>query len=149
MNKINILNVIVASLFIVILFGITNILQMLGITIGFIVVAFIWSWIITPKFITKESDEILHPITQIENTLHITNIQKHYGKKFKLNLVEKCSCGSTLFRVYNEDTNKGTHIQFLCAKCNLKATGLEFNWKEQRKTGETTTARVQEVRNKQ
>lgn len=149
MIKINILNVVVASLFTIILFGFKNIFQIIGIFVGFIIISFIWSWLTNPKIITKESDESLHPITQMENTLHITNIQKHYGKNFEWNLIEKCDCGSTLFRIYNEDTDKGTYIQFICAKCNVKATGLEFNWKEQQKTGETTTARVQEVKNKQ
>lgn len=149
MIKINIFNVIVASLFITILFGFTNVFQIIGVFIGFVIISFIWAWLTNPKIITKESDEILHPITQIENTLHITNIQKHYGKKFKLNLVEKCDCGSTLFRIYNEDTDRGTYIQFICAKCNVKATGIEFNWKEQQKTGETTTTRIQEFRDKQ
>ena len=83
---------------------------------------------ITP--ITKEIDEILHPVTQIENTLHISNIKKHFGKQFDMKLVEKCSCGSTLFRIYHEDSDKGTYIQFICARCNIKATGVEFNWKE-------------------
>lgn len=104
--------------------------------IGVFFMYYFWSWLMTqmkPRIITKESDEIEHPA--IENTaiLHISNIQKHYGKKYDKKLVETCNCGSKLFRIYNEDTEKGTYIQFICTKCNQKATGLEFNWKEQRK----------------
>lgn len=88
---------------------------------------------IKQKVITKTSDEIDHPVTQIENTLHVINIQKHYGNAYDPKLLETCSCGSTMFRIYNEDTDKGTYIQFICVKCNQKATGLEFNWKEQPK----------------
>jgi len=89
--------------------------------------------------ITKDSDEILHPVTQIENTLHVINIKKHYGKEYNPKLLERCSCGSTLFRIYNEDTSKGTYIQFICVKCNTKATGLEFNWKEVKEDISVTT----------
>lgn len=84
-----------------------------------------------PKFITKDADEILHPVVESTTTiLHICNIEKHYGKMFQQKYIEKCSCGSTLFRIYNEDTEKGTYTQFICSKCNQKATGLEFNWKQ-------------------
>ncbi len=75
-----------------------------------------------PVQITKDTDEIIHPVTQIENTLHVVNIKKHYGKNYNPKLLEICSCGSTMFRIYNEDTPKGTYIQFICMKCNQKAT---------------------------
>ncbi len=94
----------------------------------------LWDWIVPNIFprekITKEKDEVNHPVTQVETTLHIVNIQKHYGKNYNEKLVERCVCGSSLFRIYNEDTEKGTYIQLICAKCNQKSTGLEFNWKE-------------------
>jgi hypothetical protein len=89
--------------------------------------------ITTRKLITRETDEIDHPVIQLENTLHVVNIQKHYGKEYNPKSLEVCSCGSTLFRIYNEDTEKGTYIQLICVKCNQKATGLEFNWKQQPK----------------
>ncbi len=83
-----------------------------------------------PIYITKEFDEMAHPVIETKTILHLCNIEKHYGKEFKPKLVEKCNCGSTIFRIYNEDTPKGTYIQFICVKCNQKATGLEFNWKK-------------------
>jgi len=92
----------------------------------------IWDYFLSNlsiKRITKEQDEILHPVTENTTILHLCNVQKHYGKKYHDRFVEKCDCGSTLFRVYNEDVDKGTYVQFICAKCNQKTTGLEFNWK--------------------
>ena len=104
--------------------------------VGGFIMLFIWQWFINrmkPVRVTKEVDEILHPVTQMENTLHVVNVQKHYGKTYNPKFLEKCSnCGSTIFRIYNEDTNKGTYIQFICVKCNQKATGLEFSWKEEK-----------------
>jgi len=100
--------------------------------IGVFILFCIWDWVMslfTKNYITKNRDEILHPVTETITILHLCNIEKHYGKNFNPRLVEKCDCGSTMFRVYNEDTDKGTYIQFICAKCNQKATGLEFNWK--------------------
>lgn len=125
------------------IFNIYDTFQIIFIFIAYFVIISVVFWFISwfmssfisSRRITKESDEILHPVTQIENTLHITNIQKHYEKNYNVNLVEKCCCGSTIFRIYNEDTDKGTYIQFICVKCNTKATGLEFNWKEQEKNG--------------
>lgn len=110
-----------------------NIYDNLILYFGCLIILSLWSWLINkfiPIKITKDQDEILHPVTQLENTLHICNIEKHYGKKFNSKLIEKCDCGSTMFRIYNEDTEKGTYIQFICVKCNQKATGLEFNWRK-------------------
>lgn len=101
--------------------------------IGVFIMLSIFSWfitIMTPIVITKESDEISHPLIENTTILHIVNIEKHYGKEFRKDYVEKCICRSTLFRIYNEDTEKGTYIQFICAKCNTKSTGIEFNWKQ-------------------
>ncbi len=111
-----------------------NIIDIIIIFIGSFLILSMWQWIISgaisKKIITKDIDEIAHPVTQVENTLHVINIQKHYGKQYNPKLLETCSCGSTMFRIYNEDTKKGTYIQLICVKCNTKATGLEFNWKE-------------------
>ena len=111
-----------------------NIIDIIVIFIGTFLILSLWHWItdgvFTKKNITKDTDEIDHPVTQIENTLHAVNVQKHYGKAYNPKLLETCDCGSTLFRIYNEDTEQGTYIQFICVKCNQKATGLEFNWKE-------------------
>lgn len=100
--------------------------------VGVFILFCVWDWVMslfTRNYITKNSDEILYPVTENITILHLCNIEKHYGKNFNLRLIEKCDCGSTMFRIYNEDTDKGTYIQFICAKCNQKATGLEFNWK--------------------
>jgi hypothetical protein len=135
MNKNILYNIIVAlcltlfSAFIVNNYNIED--NMIVFVSGFIML-FVWQYLlnrIKPIRISKDSDEINHPVTENVKILHICNIQKHYGKKYDKKSVETCDCGSILFRIYNEDTEKGTFIQFICAKCNQKATGLEFNWK--------------------
>lgn len=101
--------------------------------IGAFIILCIFSWfmeLMIPKYITKEIDETAHPVIETQTILHICNIEKHYGKSFYPKHVEKCECGSTLFRIYNEDTEKGTYIQHICAKCNIKSTGIEFSWKQ-------------------
>lgn len=83
---------------------------------------------ITPR-ITKDIDEMIHPVTDTLKVLHLVYLEKHYGKQYNKKFVEKCSCGSTIFRVYNEETDKGMYIQHICALCNTKATGIEIEYK--------------------
>jgi len=136
MNYMNILNNILlalsATIFSSLIFPVGDILTIVVMFLATFVLFSLFRWFISsikPAVVTKDSDEIVHPVTQLENTLHAVNLQKHYGKKYNPKLLETCSCGSTLFRIYNEDTDKGTYIQLICVKCNQKATGLEFNWK--------------------
>ncbi len=114
------------------IFGNYDLNQNIIIFIGTFLMYYFWSGLLgqmRPVQITKETDEINHPVIENTTILHICNIKKHYGKKYDPKLIETCGCGSNLFRIYNEDTEKGTYIQFICVKCNQKATGLEFNWK--------------------
>jgi len=49
------------------------------------------------------------------------------GRKFDWfdsECVERCSCGSSLFRIYNEPTNEGEYIQHVCAICNNRIGGF-------------------------
>lgn len=113
-------------------YDIYDIIAIIAIFISSFVLVLLWLWaisILNPVKITKEEDEILHPVTETENVLHVSNIKKYYEKEYNPKSLEKCDCGSTLFRIYNKDIEKGTHIQFICAKCNKRRDGIEFNWK--------------------
>lgn len=121
----NIIISITVTIVYILFFNISNNISIALTFISSLILCTLWTYFVSvfkPIRITKDMDETLHPVIQTEKILHISNIQKYYEKEYNLKLVERCDCGSNLFRIYNEDTEKGTYIQFICAKCNQKAT---------------------------
>lgn len=128
MNKVDLIytifSIIISIIFSIFVFDIKDPKKIIVLSIFSFILVFVWYkfiiLIVKKQKITKETDEIIHPVTQSELILHMCNIQKHYGKSYDSKKLERCNCGSTIFRIYKEDTEKGINFQTICLKCNKK-----------------------------
>lgn len=57
-------------------------------------------------------------------TLTEIAVSEHFVESYEQENLERCpECGSSLFRLYNEEVPEGRYDQFICAVCNHRWGG--------------------------